>query len=423
MRTRFKIILPLVCLIAFISIDDRLAEAQTYNVVFITGIDAQPNPVFSGDSTTITINTFEYAQWFWLYPTTMSRPTIIVYVAGKPFIANMTSEQMGQISFWGYWFYWWFNQIGTWTHQVVWDGKDLQGNLVPPGPYLATVNVYAGGATMFGSVVINVEVPRKVVLSLNPAEVVPENNTVVTATVYDVNNNPVPNYAITLQAVAPQYQSDPCNDCGGHSHDTTRPIGNFLSDQGNPIGSTTQGTTDINGQFTITYEASQFGGVETIKAWGDQEPAVKDEKRLTVRVPGLMPLIEPSGSSFWYRLTGSTSAHSSNHYGTNSTNVAIYNIALDYWFDTDTTLGINDMSLVWGGLFDINGNWSSVSGHSLHRTGESVDIDRCAEGVLVDQDRLDEIALNHDGERIVEDALRPPPCAGPSDTPRIHYEF
>lgn len=421
MRAKFKIILPLLCLIAFFSINNRHAEAQTYNVVFITGLDAQPNPVFSGSSTTITINTFEFAQWFWLYPTNMARPTIIVYIAGKPFIANKTSEQMGQIGYWGWWYYWWFTQIGEWIHQVVWDGKDLQGNLVPPGPYLATVNVYAGGATMFGSVVINVEAPRKVVLSLNPAEVFPDNNTVVTATVYDVNNNPVPNYAITLQAVAPQYQSDPCNDCGGHSHDTNRPIGNFLSDQGNPIGSTTQGTTDTSGQLTITYKASQIGGVETLKVWGTQEPAAKDEKRLTVRVGGLIPLTEPSGSSFWYRLTGSTSAHSSNHHGTNSTNVATYNIALDYWDETDTTLGINDMSLMWGGLFDINENWNSP--HSLHRTGESVDIDRCADGVLVNQRRLNEIAIIYGGRRIVEEALRPPPCAGPADTPRIHYEF
>lgn len=79
------------------------------------------------------------------------------------------------------------------------------------------------------------------------------------------------------------------------------------------------------------------------------------------------------------------------------------------------------MSLHWGGLFDVNENWSAP--HSLHRTGKSIDIDRCADGVLVDQRLLNRIAFRHGGRRIVEEALRPPPCSGPADTPRIHYEI
>jgi len=40
-----------------------------------------------------------------------------------------------------------------------------------------------------------------------------------------------------------------------------------------------------------------------------------------------------------------------------------------------TVLGINDMSLVMGGVFDINGDWNVNSNHSFHRIGYSVDID------------------------------------------------
>ncbi len=39
-------------------------------------------------------------------------------------------------------------------------------------------------------------------------------------------------------------------------------------------------------------------------------------------------------------------------------------------------LGINDMSLPLGGLFDIYHNWHPP--HNSHRKGTSVDIDRCA---------------------------------------------
>ncbi len=55
-----------------------------------------------------------------------------------------------------------------------------------------------------------------------------------------------------------------------------------------------------------------------------------------------------------------------------------------------STLGINDMSLPQGGLFDICGTWNPFDicppitgtkppgGHQLHRTGTSVDIDLTA---------------------------------------------
>ncbi|MEK7287395.1 MAG: hypothetical protein AAB091_02375, partial [Elusimicrobiota bacterium] len=88
-------------------------------------------------------------------------------------------------------------------------------------------------------------------------------------------------------------------------------------------------------------------------------------------------------------------------------------------------LGINDMSLVFGGLFDVNHDWKPP--HNLHRVGRSVDVDRCATAatgaVLVNQKLLDQIMKINGGSRIVEAPLKPPPCQGPANTPRIHYEF
>lgn len=141
----------------------------------------------------------------------------------------------------------------------------------------------------------------------------------------------------------------------------------------------------------------------------------------------MVPDLGPLSSLQSYRLTGQTGDHPDNHYGTNDTIFNIQGMAQDYFDICDEdicneTLGINDMSLIWGGLFDVEGNWNSAPGHGLHRGGKSVDIDRCAQ-TLVMQDYLDRIAKKHSGDRIVESALKPPPCEGPADTPRIHYEF
>jgi hypothetical protein len=98
------------------------------------------------------------------------------------------------------------------------------------------------------------------------------------------------------------------------------------------------------------------------------------------------------------------------------------NTAVDYFLQTSgVILSINDMSLERGGVFDISGAWSQP--HKLHREGLSVDVDRCANGVMVNQKILDQIAILNGGTRIVEKALMPLPCEGPVDTPRIHYDF
>lgn len=202
---------------------------------------------------------------------------------------------------------------------------------------------------------------------------------------------------------------------GGHSHDGSRQKGEITDDSGNKINSITfaEGETEKRAK----YKASEIAGEEKLIA-EIRGGLTKCEETVNVKVPGLFDL----GVGGSYRLTGSTGTHPANHYGTDSTIVSVNYMANDYLGETGTILGINDMSLPWGGLFDVNENWSAP--HSWHRIGESVDIDRCADGVLVDQTLLDEIATGSYGAtRIVERALKPPPCAGPADTPRIHYEF
>lgn len=380
LRTTTKIILVFICLIAAIAIDNGPAGAQTYNAVFITGIDAQPNPVMPGATTTITINTFEFAQWFWLDPTTMVRPTLIVYIAGKPFIADMTSEQMMQIGFWGSYFYWWYVQDGIWTHQVVWDGKDLQGNLVPPGPYLATVNVYAGGAYTFGSVVLQngYQACALTGVTLTPSSVVPQKTTgITTANVAVSLANPAPSGGCTGRL-----RVEPVENSGGHQHNENRqnhtgrsslnaqtydnPISIYI-----PAGEITSAATyssgEVSGTERIIAEILDGGNIISSAAG-----------TVDVKVPDLQPL----GGFISYQLTGARDAHPANHYGTASTVTNIGRVADAFYIANGELLGINDMSLVWGGLFDIGPPPSSnvfwYTPHTSHRKGTSVDIDLCA---------------------------------------------
>ncbi len=122
------------------------------------------------------------------------------------------------------------------------------------------------------------------------------------------------------------------------------------------------------GPEVIKYTSNEVSGTERIELRMDN--AVKKELEVSVKVPNLYPM---SGS--YLRLTGGEETiHPDNHYTTVYAMTNTWLIAETYYELTETTLGINDMSIRWGGLFDINGNWSTP--HLSHRTGEDVDIDR-----------------------------------------------
>jgi hypothetical protein len=65
-----------------------------------------------------------------------------------------------------------------------------------------------------------------------------------------------------------------------------------------------------------------------------------------------------------------------NQYGTATINDALLKIAIKWHssFPAEQLLFINDMSLPYGGLFDVNGQWNTSGGHSSHRIGTDVDI-------------------------------------------------
>ena len=196
------------------------------------------------------------------------------------------------------------------------------------------------------------------------------------------------NYSLTVQ-------SPLLVDSGGHSHDGNRPMGQYEY----PIDSaifhdTFTGQTDSEGKLRFRYFSSQFGGAERIRVQLVSDTAKFDTLTLTTKVPGLANFGDTS-SSLWnltgappWNITttykgcrGDTIRHYQNHYATSILIARLQPALIRFFAWSGSTegggqwlkLGVNDMSLQKGGLFDICSHW--LPGHGLHREGLSVDID------------------------------------------------
>lgn len=170
---------------------------------------------------------------------------------------------------------------------------------------------------------------------------------------------------------------------GGHDHPNSSDLtlwGRISVNgvKGNPVTV----YTDQNGEITTEeIRASEFGGEYFIEAYLESKPGIKDKVDLHVRVPGLQLL---PASSYYDKIGGTDKHHGPpsnpnddhNHWGTNEFNNRIESMSLAWLnlFSNEPKLQINDMSLPYGGLFDINGQWNSASGHDTHREGTNADI-------------------------------------------------
>lgn len=87
-----------------------------------------------------------------------------------------------------------------------------------------------------------------------------------------------------------------------------------------------------------------------------------------VKVDQLMSL----PSSNMILLVGATAGHPDNHYGTANFIRALQMLASTFYSEFGKPIAVNDMSLAWGGLFDINSDWSRP--HATHNIGRHADI-------------------------------------------------
>lgn len=174
-------------------------------------------------------------------------------------------------------------------------------------------------------------------------------------------------------------------DNGGHEHDGLRPKGQFLIPNGNGYTkvNTFSQQTDSTGKIQFKFLASEFGGIEKITARRIADTTSIDTIKITTQVPGLVPM--PPDAS--YSLSGFKTFHPGNHWITPVARDSLKSGARAFltapWNNRGEQLVLNDMSLQYGGGFDVDTGWSididsptyKTRGHGSHRKGTDVDIE------------------------------------------------
>jgi hypothetical protein len=174
-------------------------------------------------------------------------------------------------------------------------------------------------------------------------------------------------------------------DSGGHSHFShvvPRPRGKYQVKSGSDWSTvdSIQQATDLSGVLGFRFKATEIGSKELVKAiqvWsaGQLGPETHALKQVRTKVPDMLQF--PGAGN--YALTGSKDVHPNNHYIVDQAAIdALISAAnlfrLAEW-NTTGIMRLNDMSLKWGGLFDIDTQWTKSKGHKSHRNGRSVDIE------------------------------------------------
>jgi hypothetical protein len=195
----------------------------------------------------------------------------------------------------------------------------------------------------------------------------------------------VPNCGVQLSLQSVPYS-------GGHNHNVNRPVGSFSSASTVTIISGDTGSAGLD--FTLF--PPEVSGDVTIQASGtlpDGSTIPSSTATITVKVNGL----EALAALPTYNLVGKTTAHLDNHFGVPSMNSALISIAKQYASTyPGAVLSYNDMSLVKGGVFDLNQDWTPPHcGHSSLGAGaNNVDLDLISHGVvLVPLDRWAQLRL------------------------------
>ena len=187
-----------------------------------------------------------------------------------------------------------------------------------------------------------------------------------TATFYavclDESNNIIPNCSVSLSNGFDV-------NTGGHNHNNgTRPTSAYGS------LSSTGGSTGSNGHLPFTFTASRVGGWEWIKVCVDDTDNCSTDL-VRIRYSNISSYSGHSTNAF----IGSTTTHPSNHHGTLSFRNAVSSVTQQYHnefscYSTYQRVGVNDMALVFGGVFDLypdGPQW--VPGHKTHDRGKAAD--------------------------------------------------
>lgn len=208
-----------------------------------------------------------------------------------------------------------------------------------------------------------------------------------TISVTDAAENPVPDAEVKITRAYLQ-------GTGGHAHGNHG--GNSLIPpdalQGTFYAQGAHGysltlTTDANGTAVVdSLVASQIAGTYLVTASLLSDPSVMDTVNLNVQVQGLVYFGDliylPNGEKpfILYQSDNGRANHPGNNYCTPAMGDSLFLGILDIYGWSGSEQGgsnpvkpsLNDMSLPWGGLFDIDDTWAPP--HHWHRVGRSVDI-------------------------------------------------
>jgi len=235
---------------------------------------------------------------------------------------------------------------------------------------------------------------------------------------------PVPNHAFRLR-------TDYVRESGGHDHTNTHTTvradnndnyGFFLSGQPEGRHRPLDDETNASGRFSASYHGSIFGDTMKIYLESRINQLLRDSISVVEKVADLELLPESDN----YTPIGGRQEHhgpplhprredNHNHFATAAVNQNIDAIAAEYHrqFRTLSRLDINDMSLPFGGKFDIFGRW--VGDHDYHRNGLDVDV---RSGTMPgdrfeDTDRDDEydlgepLVVDNNGNRLYDNDVMP----------------
>ena len=151
---------------------------------------------------------------------------------------------------------------------------------------------------------------------------------------------------------------------GGHDHDNTARLKGTLS--------MAQGTTDANGEVKVAFTPPEVAGIHTVRVTCATCSNTVVTKEIQVKVPNLVEMLPDTAKPPTYSLVGATANHKSNHWFTTSAGGVLQKVIDAMYKSGWDTVGVNDGSLSWGGLFDIKGGWKTP--HSEHRKGTEVDL-------------------------------------------------
>lgn len=232
---------------------------------------------------------------------------------------------------------------------------------------------------------------------------IPPGSGTVTITAYDCGV--LPNVAFSISRAFIE----------GNSHAHAATMGQPPLDQVSSLDSYS-GTTDSNGKWTTMLHAGSVGDTIQYTATTQNLLGAPFTAEPLLVTTGFASLVDPGVNSPNIRYTGNTSAiglrHPSNHNGAQELHTFVRDLAAQYNARIGDpalqgSLGLNDMSLPVGGIFDLNGNWSSP--HSQHSFGVACDIDHTVlrfsdgQGIPIDyQDTLMDVASDLGGYLLIE---------------------